>query len=211
MRRKTIIIIPISRTLCLAVCWRECQYFQFLSCSSLHLSSPKTTMITLWSRSKDIMTVLSDSNRINQKQQTFCICIEASCYPTQIFRTLTSPCAISPPSPVQYCPAAVQSLSWCIALYWMDPHLTCVKTSFHSPLCRWADTRTMWNWSSTVSKGRIGHGSGKPWILPPALAAATYSPPDSTGSFDWKNISKWGGRYSPLKQNVFKWVQHWIK
>lgn len=38
---------PMSRTLCLAVCWRECQYFQFFSCSSLHLSSPKTTMITL--------------------------------------------------------------------------------------------------------------------------------------------------------------------
>lgn len=39
---------PMSRTLCLAVCCRECQYFQYFSCSSLFLSSLKTTMTTLW-------------------------------------------------------------------------------------------------------------------------------------------------------------------
>ncbi len=39
---------PMSRTLCFAVCWRECQYFQYLSCSSRFLSSLNTTMMTLW-------------------------------------------------------------------------------------------------------------------------------------------------------------------
>lgn len=41
---------PMSRTLCLAVCCRECQYFQYFSCSSLFLSSLKTTMTTLYEK-----------------------------------------------------------------------------------------------------------------------------------------------------------------
>ena len=36
-----------SRTLCFAVCCRECQYFQYFSCSSRFLSSLKTTITTL--------------------------------------------------------------------------------------------------------------------------------------------------------------------
>lgn len=39
--------VPMSMHLCLAVCCRECQYFQCLSWSSLLLSSANTTMITL--------------------------------------------------------------------------------------------------------------------------------------------------------------------
>ena len=36
-----------SRHLCLAVCCLECQYFQCFSWSSLHFSSPNTTITTL--------------------------------------------------------------------------------------------------------------------------------------------------------------------
>lgn len=43
---------PMSRTLCLAVCCRECQYFQYFSCSSRFLSSLKTTITTLCRREK---------------------------------------------------------------------------------------------------------------------------------------------------------------
>lgn len=39
--------LPMSRTLCFAVCCRECQYFQYFSCSSRFLSSLKTTITTL--------------------------------------------------------------------------------------------------------------------------------------------------------------------
>lgn len=42
--------VPMSSTRCLAVCCRECQYFQYLSCSSRFLSSLNTTMITLWAQ-----------------------------------------------------------------------------------------------------------------------------------------------------------------
>lgn len=41
-------VLPISRHLCLAVCCLECQYFQCFSWSSLHFSSPNTTITTLW-------------------------------------------------------------------------------------------------------------------------------------------------------------------
>lgn len=44
---RSTVSLPMSRTRCLAVCWRECQYFQYLSCSSRFLSWLKTTMITL--------------------------------------------------------------------------------------------------------------------------------------------------------------------
>lgn len=112
MRRITITLIPISRTLCLAVCWRECQYFQFLSCSSLHLSSPKTTMITLWSRSKNTQDILqyyqaktkSKKSKINYISE----CNKISCYPTQILRvkpfisTSTLPLCVLSPLPHLY-------------------------------------------------------------------------------------------------------------
>lgn len=39
--------LPMSMHLCLAVCCLECQYFQCLSWSSLHFSSPNTTITTL--------------------------------------------------------------------------------------------------------------------------------------------------------------------
>lgn len=42
--------LPMSRTLCFAVCCRECQYFQYFSCSSRFLSSLKTTITTLCRR-----------------------------------------------------------------------------------------------------------------------------------------------------------------
>lgn len=45
--REVKVNLPMSRTLCFAVCCRECQYFQYLSCSSLFLSSLKTTITTL--------------------------------------------------------------------------------------------------------------------------------------------------------------------
>lgn len=45
--RKVKVNLPMSRTLCFAVCCRECQYFQYFSCSSRFLSSLKTTITTL--------------------------------------------------------------------------------------------------------------------------------------------------------------------
>lgn len=47
-KKKNERFLPISRHLCLAVCCLECQYFQCFSWSSLHFSSPNTTITTLW-------------------------------------------------------------------------------------------------------------------------------------------------------------------
>lgn len=110
----------------------------------------------------------------------------------------TSPFTISPPSPVQYCPAAAQSLPWYIAHYWMCCHQAHVTAPAHSPaLCLGADIGMIYSWSPTVSRRRIGPGSSKPWVLLLAAAAETCWPPDSTGNCHCKNMNMCGNIWQP--------------
>lgn len=156
-----------SSTLCLAVCCRECQYFQFFSCSSLPLSSPKTTMITLyrkiWSRIRSNIS--------------------------HYWVIKSSASSIFPHSPVQYCSVAAQSLPRCTDHSWIDSYQLHGMMSLQSlRLSLWADAGMIWSRPQRASKGRTGRGSSRPWVLLLGVAGEITWPPGCTGSCHCKDI-----------------------
>lgn len=151
-----------SSTLCLAVCCRECQYFQFFSCSSLTLSSPKTTMMTLygniWSRIRSNIS--------------------------HYWVIKSSASSIFPHSPVQYCSVAAQSLPRSHS--WIDSYQ--LRGMMSLRLCLWADAGMIWSRPQRASKGRTGRGSSRPWVLLLGVAGEITWPPCCTGSCHCKDI-----------------------